>query len=78
MGCTCHPFPFPPCPECGKPESATMGSNTWGHEFHCCSDECGLAFASNLKRYEVERDRAKARVVAAQAVLDEWERLLNG
>lgn len=45
------------CPNCGLKDSedswsgARMISSEWGHDFSCCSDECGFEFAKtvNLK-----------------------------
>jgi len=34
-----------PCANCGKPEGGYMGSTVWGHDYYCCSEECGRAFA---------------------------------
>ena len=48
------------CPQCGqedeegKYKGARMGSTRWGHDFSCCSDECGYAFANNPKLKEAK------------------------
>ena len=39
------------CPQCGTKDApyewggARMSSTAWGHDFTCCSEECGQAFA---------------------------------
>lgn len=38
-----------PCPNCGKPDSARMGSTAWGHEYSCCSDRCGKRLAKRIE-----------------------------
>ncbi len=42
MGCGSGYVPKPgPCPVCRKSEGAHTGSTGWGHNFMCCSEECG-------------------------------------
>jgi predicted nucleic acid-binding Zn ribbon protein len=46
------------CPVCGEkdaPDSwrgARMGSTSWGHDYMCCSDECGRKYANSRERYQ--------------------------
>jgi hypothetical protein len=42
MGCYRPTYRAPPCPGCGKPDAARMGSSAWGHNLSCCGDVCGL------------------------------------
>ena len=48
------------CPECGQKDElnkwggARMSSTEWGHSYSCCSEKCGIAFATNPKRFELE------------------------
>ena len=48
------------CPNCGEKDApgqwkgARMGSTAWGHSYSCCSDACGIAFATSPKRYQME------------------------
>jgi hypothetical protein len=62
------------CPECGAKDAprawggARMLSSQWGHEFSCCSDKCGLAFA--VKHRELEKTRKGRKQLA-----DLWEKL---
>ena len=43
------------CPQCGEQDEedawkgARLRSISWGHDFACCSDECGKAFAETWK-----------------------------
>lgn len=43
------------CPQCGERDEkdawkgARMKCTSWGHDFACCSDECGKAFAVSWK-----------------------------
>jgi ribosomal protein L37AE/L43A len=39
----------PPCPNCGKPDSARMGSTEWRHNYSCCSDRCGKRLAKRIE-----------------------------
>jgi YHS domain-containing protein len=49
------------CPQCGQKDApntwrgARMSSSCWGHNYSCCSDACGKAFATNPRRFEMER-----------------------
>lgn len=36
------------CPVCGKKEGAFMGSTSWGHNYSCCSDSCGIELKNKL------------------------------
>ena len=42
------------CPQCGQKDEkgmwrgARLGSSEWGHNFMCCSDECGKALATRV------------------------------
>jgi hypothetical protein len=42
MSCYWANYRAPPCPGCGKPDAARMGSSVWGHNLSCCGDVCGL------------------------------------
>lgn len=55
-----------PCDHCGKPEGGFMGSTAWKHDFMCCSSECGFAFASTKRRWQLELEAA----LAERSVLD--------
>jgi hypothetical protein len=58
-----------------------MGSSRWGHGYSCCSEECGVAFANSLARWELELQMAKAeRDHHARRVLEieEYIRELKG
>ena len=75
----------PPCPQCGKDDAARMGSTEWGHGHYCCSKECGLAFRSNPKRFELDLGvaRHKAREAAfeverLETALEAARRALTG
>lgn len=70
-------YPTGPCPMCGKPDSARMGSTTWGHGEMCCSDECGRAFLTSTQRCELELSRARARVTAALQEMHMWQEALE-
>lgn len=58
------------CPQCGEKDQegmykgARMGSTKWGHDYSCCSDECGFAFANNPKLNQMKsaviRDKINA------------------
>ena len=60
-----------PCPNCGqedepyKYKGARMGSTTWGHDYACCSEKCGMEFdprAHDLQSALMELAAAKSRV----------------
>lgn len=36
------------CPNCGKPNSAIMGSTSWGHDYLCCSEACGKRLGQKI------------------------------
>lgn len=42
------------CPQCGAKDApgewggARMSSSAWGHDFSCCSDECGKELAKKV------------------------------
>ena len=36
------------CPVCGKKEGATTGATSWGHNYSCCSDKCGIELKKRL------------------------------
>ncbi len=57
----------PPCPMCGKPDSARSGNLGWGHSALCCSNECGVAYASSRKRLVNELHRSRATLKEAEA-----------
>lgn len=70
--------PAPPCPQCGKPDAARVGSTAWGHDHYCCSNACGFAFADSVERWDREvqtarLDAAKARA-NLQRMLEERDR----
>ncbi len=62
------------CPNCGAKDEydqwggARMSSTSWGHDFSCCSDECGIAFAAIVREKEQTK---KGRKWLAQL----WEKL---
>lgn len=56
MSCCERPYyKAPPCPNCGEVDDmktqtgARMCSGRWGHEFSCCSEECGREFTHKLE-----------------------------
>lgn len=55
------------CPNCGKPKSATMLSNGWGHSYSCCSESCGRSFVGTKNYWVLELDAANARATEALA-----------
>jgi hypothetical protein len=71
-----------PCPNCGKPKSAYMGSSAWGARWYddpygimCCSDECGLAFGKKLRALrdtELYRE-LELRIVECKSVIRDLE-----
>lgn len=48
MNCREYEMKHDDCPICGLKEGATMGSSRWGHNYTCCSDECGLELERQL------------------------------
>jgi len=56
------------CPQCGQKDEphmwkgARMGSTSWGHDYMCCSEACGVAFKSNPKRLEMDREKIKIEI----------------
>lgn len=56
------------CPHCGQKDEvdkwkgARMGSTSWGHDYMCCSEACGVAFKSNPKRLEMDREKIKSQI----------------
>lgn len=42
------PLNLSPCANCGKENSAFMGSSAWGHGQMCCSDACGRRLAAKI------------------------------
>lgn len=56
------------CPNCGQQDKewewkgARMGSTTWGHDYMCCSETCGVAFATSPVRREMERKSIQLRI----------------
>lgn len=51
MGCSSHygPLNLGPCANCGKENSARMGSSAWGHQGSCCGEACGQRLAAKIK-----------------------------
>lgn len=53
------------CPHCGCKDAvdewggARMMSSEWGHDFSCCSDACGKAFAVKYKQLVKTRQGRK-------------------
>lgn len=68
--------PNPPCPQCGKPEGAFMGSSDWGHTFSCCSDACGIAYRDSPNRWQLELEAAEFQLALAQQGVDRCRRRL--
>ena len=66
-----------PCPNCGKPNSATRGSSDWGHTHYCCSDECGRAFRSSSTRAAKEVADIQSKIRYLQSDLDSWQQALR-
>jgi hypothetical protein len=67
------------CPQCGAKDErysfdtgswggARMCASSWGHDFACCSDECGKAFA--IKHQELQKTKAGRKALAAL-----WQKL---
>lgn len=46
-----RPVRLDDCPNCGVVNSAYMGSSVWGHNYSCCSDDCGLEFKVKLNNF---------------------------
>ena len=63
-----------PCSHCGKPGGGTMGSSSWGHDYYCCSDKCGAAFASTKKRFHLDLQEAEADLRHAKAKVESIRR----
>lgn len=40
---------YPPCANCGKPNSGYMSSSEWGHDEWCCSDNCGKRLGKRIE-----------------------------
>lgn len=62
------------CPQCGDKDSfmawrgARMSSSSWGHDFLCCSDGCGVKLAKRvIPLQETKRGRRELRAL--------WEKL---
>lgn len=62
------------CPNCGKPDGARSGSSRWGHDYACCSDACGVAFASSSKRAQLELNKAYDAQADAEARVQMWSK----
>lgn len=62
-----------PCPQCGKPDSARIGSSAWGHSYSCCSDECGIAFRDSPERRTREMLRIRGEIWHLKQELKQWE-----
>lgn len=66
----------PPCPQCGKPDSARMCRSEWGHTRMCCSDECGIAYRDSAERCRVEIDECETIIRCANMRKHAWEERL--
>ncbi len=48
------------CPYCGEKDSegawkgARRGNSTWGHNYSCCSEECGVKFLNSPQHKALE------------------------
>ena len=62
---------------CGKPDAARMGSTEWGHDWICCSDECGKRFTNSPKRWALEVNRAEVALDFAKDKLESCRRQLQ-
>lgn len=64
------------CPQCGQKDEpwewrgARMSSTEWQHDFSCCSDECGKAFAE--KHRELVKTKKGRKELAAL-----WEKFAS-
>ena len=75
------------CPQCGQKDEinkwrgARMGSSSWGHDFSCCSNKCGIAFRDNPKRIEMEIQAEVFKINCAkqniEILKEERERLIK-
>lgn len=60
------------CPNCGQQDGpgqwrgARVSSTSWGHGYACCSEQCGVAFATNPKRFEMELERIDGQIAGLQ------------
>lgn len=60
------------CPQCGQKDElnkwkgARMGSTSWGHDYMCCSDACGIEFKTNPKRLEMDKSKIKNQIKALE------------
>lgn len=63
-----------PCPNCAKPDSARSSSTRWGHDYMCCSEECGLAFRDSSKRCHLELDKLYRIQADAHRRVEEWSK----
>jgi hypothetical protein len=70
-----QPIILPNCPQCGKKEGAFMGNTRWNHNDTCCSEECGLLWYKNPKRWFKERNKLIQRLIEHD---ERFERLLLG
>jgi hypothetical protein len=47
------------CPNCGKPNSAVWGSTSWGHDYMCCSEACGIRLGQKIDAGMIDLPRYK-------------------
>lgn len=72
------------CPQCGDKDEphawggARMSSTTWGHEFSCCSDECGKEFAKRHSMLEKTRKGRKELAYLWQKLQSQADHILTG
>jgi hypothetical protein len=62
-----------PCPNCGKPDAARMGSSAWLHSYSCCSELCGRAFYESAEHIRREIMRIKGDIHWKRQELKLWQ-----
>jgi hypothetical protein len=60
-----------PCPQCGKPISATISMHNCGQDLLCCSEACGVAFVNSIRRHALEIEKASKDLMLAQYCLSD-------
>lgn len=72
------------CPHCGDKDSpdewrgARMMSSAWGHDFSCCSESCGQAFAVKYRELVKTRHGRKELAELWTKLAEQSDALLTG
>lgn len=67
------------CPYCGEKDAlwaykgARVGSTRWGHNYSCCSEECGVAFLNSPQHKALEIKSIRNQIDCLQGALKRWE-----